>query len=180
MRKWVTSQLCLWIIEPNMWAHLGMEMTKDIISTRTIGIVSGAVWANEAWGNYWSWDPKESDILDLYGFVIQCAEDLVTGDLGLDHLVGLCWILAHKALCKECERKRKLSSWQSTCFEVCQYFFQKIRIELSTCADPSPLCHFQGCNLVGTPGRARRSEHSASWCEPFGSTPRDAWMGWCG
>eukprot|EP00434_Breviolum_minutum_P005455 symbB.v1.2.004806.t1/scaffold270.1/size246978/17 len=63
----------------------------------TIGIVSGAVWANEAWGNYWSWDPKESDILDLYGFVIQCAEDLVTGDLGLDHLVGLCWILAHKA-----------------------------------------------------------------------------------
>lgn len=26
---------------------------------RTIGIVSGAVWANEAWGNYWSWDPKE-------------------------------------------------------------------------------------------------------------------------
>lgn len=26
----------------------------------TIGIVSGAVWANEAWGNYWSWDPKET------------------------------------------------------------------------------------------------------------------------
>ncbi|CAE7476143.1 ccsA, partial [Symbiodinium pilosum] len=24
----------------------------------TVGIVSGAVWANEAWGNYWSWDPK--------------------------------------------------------------------------------------------------------------------------
>jgi len=26
----------------------------------TIGIISGAVWANEAWGNYWSWDPKET------------------------------------------------------------------------------------------------------------------------
>jgi len=26
----------------------------------TIGIVSGAVWANEAWGSYWSWDPKET------------------------------------------------------------------------------------------------------------------------
>nr|QVD43806.1 cytochrome c heme attachment protein [Primula obconica subsp. fujianensis]QVD43889.1 cytochrome c heme attachment protein [Primula obconica subsp. fujianensis] len=25
----------------------------------TIGILSGAVWANEAWGSYWSWDPKE-------------------------------------------------------------------------------------------------------------------------
>jgi len=26
----------------------------------TIGIMSGAVWANEAWGSYWSWDPKET------------------------------------------------------------------------------------------------------------------------
>jgi cytochrome c-type biogenesis protein CcsB len=26
----------------------------------TIGIISGAVWANEAWGAYWSWDPKET------------------------------------------------------------------------------------------------------------------------
>lgn len=24
-----------------------------------IGIVSGSIWAKEAWGNYWSWDPKE-------------------------------------------------------------------------------------------------------------------------
>jgi cytochrome c-type biogenesis protein CcsB len=26
----------------------------------TLGIISGAVWANEAWGAYWSWDPKET------------------------------------------------------------------------------------------------------------------------
>jgi cytochrome c-type biogenesis protein CcsB len=26
----------------------------------TTGIVAGAVWANEAWGAYWSWDPKET------------------------------------------------------------------------------------------------------------------------
>jgi cytochrome c-type biogenesis protein CcsB len=41
----------------------------DILSYRTIGIgfcfltlgiLSGAVWANETWGNYWSWDPKET------------------------------------------------------------------------------------------------------------------------
>lgn len=25
----------------------------------TFGIISGAAWANEAWGRYWSWDPKE-------------------------------------------------------------------------------------------------------------------------
>ena len=26
----------------------------------TMGIISGGVWANEAWGSYWSWDPKET------------------------------------------------------------------------------------------------------------------------
>lgn len=25
----------------------------------TIGVISGAIWANEAWGQYWCWDPKE-------------------------------------------------------------------------------------------------------------------------
>jgi len=43
--------------------------TLDELSYRTIawgfpflavGIVSGAVWANYAWGTYWSWDPKET------------------------------------------------------------------------------------------------------------------------
>ena len=26
----------------------------------TLGIITGAAWANEAWGSYWSWDPKET------------------------------------------------------------------------------------------------------------------------
>jgi cytochrome c-type biogenesis protein CcsB len=26
----------------------------------TIGITTGSTWANVAWGNYWSWDPKET------------------------------------------------------------------------------------------------------------------------
>ncbi len=26
----------------------------------TVGIVTGAAWANYAWGRYWSWDPKET------------------------------------------------------------------------------------------------------------------------
>jgi cytochrome c-type biogenesis protein CcsB len=26
----------------------------------TLGIVTGAAWANYAWGSYWSWDPKET------------------------------------------------------------------------------------------------------------------------
>ena len=26
----------------------------------TVGIITGAVWANKAWGTYWGWDPKET------------------------------------------------------------------------------------------------------------------------
>jgi cytochrome c-type biogenesis protein CcsB len=26
----------------------------------TIGMITGAIWANSAWGTYWSWDPKET------------------------------------------------------------------------------------------------------------------------
>ncbi|MGI2908112.1 c-type cytochrome biogenesis protein CcsB [Tolypothrix sp. VBCCA 56010] len=49
--------------------HLSLAETLDNVSYRiiglgfpllTIGIIAGGVWANEAWGTYWSWDPKET------------------------------------------------------------------------------------------------------------------------
>jgi cytochrome c-type biogenesis protein CcsB len=51
------------------YAQMSLLQTVDVWSYRiiglgfpflTIGIISGAVWANEAWGSYWSWDPKET------------------------------------------------------------------------------------------------------------------------
>ena len=48
---------------------IGLAEKLDALSYRTItvgflllsvGLVSGAVWANEAWGSWWSWDPKET------------------------------------------------------------------------------------------------------------------------
>lgn len=34
-----------------------------------LGIILGGIWANEAWGNYWSWDPKESmSLVTLLGY----------------------------------------------------------------------------------------------------------------
>jgi cytochrome c-type biogenesis protein CcsB len=49
--------------------RLNLAQTLDNISYRiiglgfpllTVGIIAGGVWANEAWGSYWSWDPKET------------------------------------------------------------------------------------------------------------------------
>lgn len=55
--------------------RLSLADTLDNISYRiiglgfpllTIGIIAGGVWANEAWGSYWSWDPKETWALILW------------------------------------------------------------------------------------------------------------------
>ncbi|MCU0528258.1 MAG: c-type cytochrome biogenesis protein CcsB [Cyanobium sp. Prado107] len=56
---------------PLQLSSVSMTMAEqlDSLSYRTItvgflllsvGLVSGAVWANEAWGSWWSWDPKET------------------------------------------------------------------------------------------------------------------------
>ena len=62
------------VLTPSIAAPLSIQRltladTLDNLSYRiiglgfpllTIGIIAGAVWANEAWGSYWSWDPKET------------------------------------------------------------------------------------------------------------------------
>lgn len=41
-----------------------MEITDSLVyvglSFVTLGMLMGALWAKEAWGHYWSWDPKET------------------------------------------------------------------------------------------------------------------------
>lgn len=39
------------------WSYKAISLGFPLL---TIGIIAGAVWANEAWGSYWSWDPKET------------------------------------------------------------------------------------------------------------------------
>lgn len=49
--------------------HIPEEKKLDIISYRAVSlgflfltfvIITGAIWAESAWGSYWSWDPKET------------------------------------------------------------------------------------------------------------------------
>ena len=45
------------LINLDNWSYRTIGLGFPLL---TIGIISGAVWANEAWGSYWSWDPKET------------------------------------------------------------------------------------------------------------------------
>jgi cytochrome c-type biogenesis protein CcsB len=44
----------------------------------TIGIIAGGVWANEAWGSYWSWDPKETWALITWLFFAAYLHSRIT------------------------------------------------------------------------------------------------------
>ncbi len=45
---------------PKIMEELTHQMVMFGFLFLTIGIITGSVWANSAWGSYWSWDPKET------------------------------------------------------------------------------------------------------------------------
>nr|YP_010462550.1 cytochrome c biogenesis protein [Primulina hezhouensis]UUJ36346.1 cytochrome c biogenesis protein [Primulina hezhouensis] len=67
----------------------------------TIGILSGAVWANEAWGSYWSWDPKETwafitwIVFAIYlhtrtNIKLQCTNSAIVASIGF-LIIWICY-----------------------------------------------------------------------------------------
>ena len=42
------------------WWKLPDDLVYVSLAFLTIGMLFGALWAKEAWGHYWSWDPKET------------------------------------------------------------------------------------------------------------------------
>ena len=46
--------------EPRILDELGYQLIVLGFLFLSIGIITGAVWANSAWGRYWGWDPKET------------------------------------------------------------------------------------------------------------------------
>jgi cytochrome c-type biogenesis protein CcsB len=46
--------------KPNLIDDLTHQMIMFGFLFLSVGIISGAVWANSAWGRYWGWDPKET------------------------------------------------------------------------------------------------------------------------
>lgn len=46
----------------------------------TLGIVTGSVWARQAWGTYWQWDPKETwSLITWFLYLVQLHQRLTVG-----------------------------------------------------------------------------------------------------
>ena len=63
----------------------------------SITIAAGAIWANEAWGRYWGWDPIETWALItwlLYGFYLHSRYFLHWQGRRAAYLMAICFILS--------------------------------------------------------------------------------------
>lgn len=49
-----------WLPSPSVLDEINYRSIVIGFPMLTLGIVTGAAWANYAWGSYWSWDPKET------------------------------------------------------------------------------------------------------------------------
>lgn len=74
---WLTTHVSLIMISYSLFAFMAVIAGVDLVKKDarldalnrlmlypaeiflTIGIFLGAIWANQSWGTYWSWDPKE-------------------------------------------------------------------------------------------------------------------------
>ena len=58
----VATLMAIWMLVSTRSKNLGgLDNLVHIgLAFLTIGMLFGALWAKEAWGHYWSWDPKET------------------------------------------------------------------------------------------------------------------------
>ena len=63
------AQATVELSEASLYDELTYRCVAFGFPLLAIGIILGGLWANEAWGNYWSWDPKESmSLVTLLGY----------------------------------------------------------------------------------------------------------------
>jgi len=82
-------------------AHMDEIMYKTIaigFLLLTVGIITGSVWANYAWGSYWSWDPKETwSLITWFIYAAFLHARLTRGwhgrRLALISIIGFCCVL---------------------------------------------------------------------------------------
>ena len=85
---WLTTHVSLIMVSYSLFAFMAVIAAVDLVKRDArldalnrlmlypaemclaIGIFLGAIWANQSWGTYWSWDPKE--VWALISMLIYC------------------------------------------------------------------------------------------------------------
>ncbi len=78
--------------------HLNSHCLTTGFVFLTLGIVTGSLWARQAWGTYWSWDPKEVwSLITWFVYLIQFHQRLTVGWRGkraaVMAIIGFCGVI---------------------------------------------------------------------------------------
>ena len=54
--------LVMWLVEymSRPHVHLSHLLMRSSSALLIIGMIAGSIWAQQCWGDYWAWDPKEN------------------------------------------------------------------------------------------------------------------------
>ncbi len=102
----LSAAVALWrLLRRGTDVELPFRLIHAGLPLLTIGLCLGAIWAKEAWGHYWAWDPKETWALltwITYVCVIHAERDLRSRPrLALGVIAGsflvvlMCWFLVN-------------------------------------------------------------------------------------
>jgi len=61
--QWTNSCYYPLVLAKRIFLHYDAQMDTDIslaMIFMSVGLVTGAIWGQISWGNFWSWDPKET------------------------------------------------------------------------------------------------------------------------
>ncbi|MCF6157760.1 MAG: c-type cytochrome biogenesis protein CcsB [wastewater metagenome] len=65
-------------ISPRNFDKLSYKIVAFGFPFLTLGMVTGAIWAKKAWGDYWSWDPKETwSLITWFAYLVYLHTPLV-------------------------------------------------------------------------------------------------------
>ncbi|MBL4590090.1 MAG: cytochrome c biogenesis protein CcsA [Alphaproteobacteria bacterium] len=101
-----------WCIMISSLAHLELWKKKSVVSSaqlRTLTIIAliftvvgtllGGLWADQSWGRFWGWDPKENGALLIVLWIIWLVHGKLSGHISPRmHLAGLAYLSVIVAL----------------------------------------------------------------------------------
>ncbi|MGQ3684718.1 MAG: c-type cytochrome biogenesis protein CcsB [Candidatus Loosdrechtia sp.] len=85
-------------ILPGNFDRLSYKIVAFGFPFLTLGMVTGAVWAKKAWGDYWSWDPKETwSLITWFAYLVYLHTPLVLPKMNINKskasVILACWLL---------------------------------------------------------------------------------------
>jgi hypothetical protein len=84
----VLAHLALWRADAVAWRYLHGATLLALLLT-SVGTILGGVWADQSWGRFWGWDPKENGALLIVLWLVWLLHSRMTKHIGANAFAAL-------------------------------------------------------------------------------------------